>query len=117
MWTILTEAREIYKSPSGHDEESRFLEILLGDIHSQHARLLDLPQASDELRALLREGRSILDEVELGISAVKTQKRSRWKSFVSALKAVWGRDKIEGLMKRLGRLQSQVNAHLLYMTT
>jgi hypothetical protein len=116
LWTVLSEAREIYKSPAGETEESRFIEMLIADINRQNQNLMDRQETTDESRALLRESRAIADQVISGASMIKQKNRSRWKSFLSALKDVWGKDKTEALMTRLGRLQSQVTTHLLRTT-
>lgn len=116
-WKILGKAREIYRSPSGRDEESQFSELLLGDIHKQQALLSDLPEATEELRALQRESKSILNDVSYHISKLRTRKRSKLESTVAALRAAMTEDKVEGLIGRLERLQTQINTHLLRMTT
>lgn len=117
LWTVLSEAREIYKSPSGESEENRFIDVLIGDIEAQSHPLLDLPGSTSELNALVRESRDIANQVIAGASTVKRKSRSRWRSFSAALKDVWGRDKTQVLLSRLGRLQSHISIHLLRTIT
>jgi len=116
-WKILAEANSIYKSPTGASEEAAFLEKIVRDVNG-HADALAAFPGDGQLRELANETRAIASELLNGLSMLQARTgRSRWKSFVVALKEVWGRDKTESLLKRLQMLQDRINSHLHYITT
>lgn len=112
-WTILTEARTIHQSSSGLGEEAEFVDKLTHDVSLLDQRLLSSNGATGELHVLVKESQKIVSELRDGLSSLKTRKRgSKWQSCVAALKETWGRDKVSGLMTRLGTLQSRIMMHL-----
>jgi hypothetical protein len=118
LWTILSEARGIYKSPAGESDQARFIDMLVSDVDRQNEALLRIPRGMEngKLKDLVKESRAISNEIVSGASVLK-KSRSRWRCFLAALKEVWGRGKTDGLMRRLGMLQSQITTHLVAIMT
>jgi hypothetical protein len=117
-WAVLTEARTIYKSSDGASDEAGFLDTLVSDMRRQHDALISDPTAPKDLLKLVEKSKYIASELLKALTELQAQpKRSKWKSFVAALKEVWGKNKTESLLNRLLNLQSQINSHLISATT
>ncbi|KAK8057878.1 hypothetical protein PG996_011815, partial [Apiospora saccharicola] len=115
-WTVLTETRNIHQSSSGLSGEAEFVDHLIQDVAKLDEGLPSLVGVSGELQTLLDESKSIIGLLQNGLQAVKAGNRSKWSSFLSALKQTWGKDQVKDLTSRLGKLQIQVTRHLQVAT-
>ncbi|KAK8108438.1 hypothetical protein PG984_014239 [Apiospora sp. TS-2023a] len=115
-WTVLTEARSIHQSSSGLSGEAEFVDHLIQDVSKLDEGLPSLVGVSGELQTLLNESKSIIGLLQNGLQAVKAGNRSKWSSFLSALKQTWGKSQVKDLTSRLGKLQIQVTRHLQVAT-
>jgi hypothetical protein len=116
-WTVLSEARTIYRSSDGASDEAGFLDTLVSDVRRQHNGLISDPTAPKDLLTLIDKSKRIASELLKALADLQAQpKRSKWKSFVAALKEVWGKNKTESLLNRLLNLQGQINSHLISAT-
>jgi hypothetical protein len=110
---LIGESQKIYKSVSSASEDHIILDTVACDIH----RLCDsitVPEGcSDTLKQLTDDTKRISQEL-LGVLEKLTVKgqKTRWKSFVVAVRGVLGQEEIDSLARRLSRLQGQLNTHI-----
>lgn len=113
-WTLLTEAREIYKADSGASDNVIFLETIVNDIKDHDDRLAGSYANDPSLRKLVEDSRGITNQLSAALSSMKSGGRhSKWKSFKAALKEIWGDDKVKGLAENVNALQTRIARHLL----
>ncbi|KAK6822956.1 hypothetical protein PG987_014501 [Apiospora arundinis] len=102
-WTLLTEARNIHKSSSGLSGEAEFVNQLIRDV----AISRPTPAISNA------QSKNITGLLQKALQSVKAQgSRSKWSSFLSALKQTWGKEQVKDLTVKLASLQTQVTRHL-----
>ncbi|KAK7991112.1 hypothetical protein PG990_015392 [Apiospora arundinis] len=112
-WTLLTEARNIHKSSSGLSGEAEFVNQLIRDVAILDQRLPSQMHVGRELQDLLTESKNITGLLQKALQSVKAQgSRSKWSSFLSALKQTWGKEQVKDLTVKLASLQTQVTRHL-----
>ena len=103
----------IYKSSSGSGKENAVLHVIAADLSNLAINIADSPQHSYELRRLTAEGRGISQELLQALQKLRLQgQKSKWKSFIVALKEAWNHDKVNEIANRLSILQSQLNLHI-----
>ncbi|ETS75476.1 hypothetical protein PFICI_12420 [Pestalotiopsis fici W106-1] len=113
-WTLLTEAREIYKADNGASENVNFLETIVNDIKDRDDRSADAYTNNQNLKKLVEESRVITSQLSAALMSMKSEgRRSKWKGFKAALKEVWGDGQVKGLAEKVGNLQSQIARHVL----
>ena len=112
-WAILTEARTIHQSSSGFGSEAEFVDTITHDVSLLDQRLLSSTGATGELQVLVAESQKVVSALRDALSSLKTRKSGpKRQSCVAALKETWGRDKVSGLMTRLGTLRSRIMMHI-----
>lgn len=113
-WTLLTEAREIYKAESGASDNVIFLESIVKDIKDHDDQLADSHTKDESLQNLIEASREIAAQLSAALNSMKRKGRvSKWKSFKAALEEVWGDDKVKGLAEKVSTLQTRIARHLL----
>ncbi|KAI0170240.1 hypothetical protein BJ166DRAFT_190854 [Pestalotiopsis sp. NC0098] len=113
-WTLLTEAREIYKAESGASGNVVFLETIVNDIKDHDDRLADASTGDPSLQKLISSSRDITAQISAALTSMKEEDhRSKWKSFKAALKELWGDRKINELAEKVSTLQTRIARHML----
>lgn len=113
-WTLLTEAREIYKADTGTSDNVIFLETIVNDIKDLDGRLADSHTEDESLQKLILASREIASQLSAALTSMKTKGcASKWKSFKAALKEVWGDDKVRSMAEKLGSIQRRISRHVL----
>jgi hypothetical protein len=116
---LLSTGREIFDT--GTKKEYIELEVISRDLRSRADRLLlpaNIQTASgseheDSIEGLAFKCDGIAGELLATLDKLKLDSdRSKWTSFVQALKTQWHEDKIEALRTRLDRIGQAVNARL-----
>lgn len=115
-WTLLTEAQNIHKSASGLSGEAEFVDLLIQVVAKLDEGLLRQVPVGRELQKLLTESQKITTLLQNALHAVRAGKRSKWNSFLSALKQTWGKDQVKDLTSKLSSLQVQVTRHIQVAT-
>ncbi|KAK8061162.1 hypothetical protein PG997_015383 [Apiospora hydei] len=116
-WTVLTEARTIHHSSSGLNGEAEFVDRLIEDVVKLDEDVPSLVGVSEELQILLAESKNITALLQKALQSLKGRgNRSKWRSFLSALKHTWGKDRVQELTNKLGSLQAQVTRHIQVAT-
>ena len=118
-WSLLCESKRLYDSGTGVSAENEDLEMISNDL----LRLNDALTAPSsvgaipvQMRDLASQCKGIAQELLAVLDSVKEKgPRKRWKSLVAALQSVWKKEKIEGLVTRMERLRSQMQARLQWM--
>ncbi|KAE9373908.1 hypothetical protein N431DRAFT_374559 [Stipitochalara longipes BDJ] len=110
---LIGESQKIYKSVSSASEDHIILDTVASDIHRLCDSILIPEGCSDTLKQLTGDTRRISQEL-LGVLEKLTVKgqKTRWKSFVVAVRGVLGQEEIDSLARRLSRLQGQLNTHI-----
>lgn len=114
---LVAESRTIYQSANGASADSAVLKTIATDLSDLSAKLSSTQGSSvagAELGNLADECKSVADELHSALQRLQVKGHDRiWKSFVVALREVLQKDRIEGISKRLGALQRQLNTRLL----
>ncbi|KAI1744668.1 hypothetical protein F4680DRAFT_405708 [Xylaria scruposa] len=112
-WTLFTEARTIYRSSSGLSDDAIFVEQIVRDISLLNDNLADSRPISKELDSLVKKSRDLTAELLQALQAIAVKgRRSKWNSFASALRDVWGKDKIQSMTEKLQIVQMQISRHI-----
>ncbi|KAH8202377.1 hypothetical protein TruAng_003450 [Truncatella angustata] len=112
-WTLLTEAREIYKAETGASGNVTFIGTITKDIEYHDKRLEASHADNMELQELVKESRRITARLLGALEKMKTGRRhSKWKSFRAALGEVWGKSDIKDLTEKVEILQRQIARHV-----
>jgi len=122
---IVSMGKQIYKSSSGTSTESIELKSMIGDLVTIHEDL-QRAFAADGSRVNSKQEETLISLVNLcepiyeelrGIlesgQATKQGVHRKWRSFAVAVKMHWKEDQIHDMEKRLGRLQNQIDSHLI----
>jgi hypothetical protein len=109
-------ARTIYKSASSSSDEYAVLHVIATDLSRLSGEIMVSPEHPEGLRCLAAEAESISQELLGALQKLKLQgQKTKWKSFIIALKEAWNRDKVNEIAGRLSALQSQLNMHIQLM--
>ena len=111
-WKLLYEIKDLHDSSTGTLLENDTLERISNDLMSLNDDLT-APSAINAIPAPVRSLASQCKDVTIKLLDVLDDLKVRgshrkWKSFVQALRSVWKKEEIEGLMKRLERLRSEM---------
>ncbi|KAF8536103.1 hypothetical protein BDD12DRAFT_749607 [Trichophaea hybrida] len=98
---ILSKTQQIYRSADGALSENIDTELVTNDLVKMSAGLrVSLNSCAKEL----------LDALE----KLKADGRKRkWKSVRKALRAVWSKEEIDGIQKRLSSFRDEINLHIV----
>ncbi|KAJ3575179.1 hypothetical protein NPX13_g4125 [Xylaria arbuscula] len=110
---LIGKSKEVYNSASGASEDTTTREIIARDI-ARIGKSIVAPQGcSETLKELIGESDRISQELltALGKLRIKGHK-TKWKTFVVAIRGVWSEDEVEAMGTRLGKLQTQITTHL-----
>lgn len=108
-WKLVAGARQIYGSASESSNNSQTLEVLATSITELNDAIVIDAAIPDNLQKLSKECHTVARDLLAVIGKLRMKgKHKRWNSFAVALKEVWKQGKIDGLVERLQRLQSQL---------
>lgn len=108
-WKLVAGAHQIYKSASETSNDSYSLETLATSIIRLDDGMAVVNTVPENLRKLSNECRAVAKDLLVAIEKLRIKgKCKRWESFVAALKEVWSQRRINGIVGRLQRLQSQL---------
>lgn len=115
-WKLLSESRTIYHSDTGSSDDHVVLERIVKNLHPLVANLTISNTASDQLKDIATTCQNVSAQLLEALMKLEMHgQKSRWKSFVHALKNVWEQSQITNLTIQLEKAQNQLNTHLLFM--
>ncbi|RWA08934.1 hypothetical protein EKO27_g6160 [Xylaria grammica] len=115
-WKLLSSTREIYKIGEGSTSDTKFLHIIVQDIQSYNGRLVASHATNAALRGIITKANELSTKLLKATEKLTSSEKSRWGSFVVALRGVLGQKEINILTTQLEGLQKSVVAHIQYMT-
>ena len=115
-WKLLYEVKDLNDSSTGASLEHDTLEKISNDLLSLNNDLT-APSAINAIPAPIRDLAGQCKDVTIELLDVLNDLKvrgphKRWKSFVQALRSVWKKEEIEGLIKRLERLRDELQFRL-----
>lgn len=115
-WKLLSDSRAIYYSDTGSSDEHVVLEKIVKNLQPLVANLTISNTASNQLKDIATTCQNVSDKLREALLELEMKgQKSRWKSFVHALKNVWEQSQIIDLTNQLEKAQNQLNTHLLFM--
>ncbi|GAW17426.1 hypothetical protein ANO14919_068830 [Xylariales sp. No.14919] len=110
---LIGKSKEVYKSASGASEDNITLDIIARDIKRIGNSIVAPEGCPEALKELIGESDRISQELLAALDKLRIKgHKTKWKSFVVAMRGVWSEDEVESMGSRLGRLQAQIMAHL-----
>jgi len=115
-WKLFEGSQAIYKSAAGCSKNNEVLQFIADDLNRLSARVESSPVYEAELRALAERAKQVTKEL-LGLLATLQLRgeKTKWGSFVLALKEVCHRDRVKELYTRVSMLQNQLSMHVQMM--
>ena len=116
-WKLVSEAREIHHSSSGISADHDVLDSTTAHLHLIASKIKDVPTTvGADLRDIAFLCQEISNQILRALNKVKAQgSKSRWKSFLLALKATLAEGELGTLVDRLERAQKQLMMGMLFM--
>ena len=112
-WKLFGDTKMIYKSATSESEDNAVLSTIAEDVARLGDAVILLLECGDSLRVLINDAQGIARDLCGALNRLKVQgTKTVWKSFVVALKDVWGRRDIETFSHRLAKLQQQIASHI-----
>lgn len=124
--SIVSKGNQLYQSANGALVENAELEgatVRLKKLSNALRESLDqgLPQDSpaqsdQALQKICEECNAVSQELVGKLEKLKVHENhhhKKWKSFRQALKAVWSKEKIDGIREKLSRLRMELDIHVL----
>jgi hypothetical protein len=112
-----SKAREIHRSANGALEENDDLEVVIEDIAAVTKKFETLDNAqtgNDGLDTLCELCGKTAHELLTALKGLKTSgQKSRAKSARKALKAMWGKERVEEMKTRLEGYRNELQFHIL----
>ena len=116
---VIHDSKSLYSSSTGASAGNDILESISSDIIDLNDALT-APSAPgaipDSMRDLASKCKDVAVELLVTLDKIKVKGPHRkWKSFVQALRSIWGKEQIEELVKRMERLRSETQYRLQLM--
>ena len=116
---ILRDTKSLYGSSAGASAENDIVEAISNDIIILN-NALTAPSAPgaipDSMRSLASKCKDVAVELLEILDKIKVRGPHRkWKSFIQALRSVWEKEQIEGLIQRMERLRNETQYGLQLM--
>lgn len=111
---VIKGTQAISSSPSGSSEDNTYLRNRSVDVSCLIDGFLD-PQngCSHDLRDVLQDCKGIVQDLLHLLDSLKVKgPKTKWKSFVIALKEIWSQSRIEDFSAKLQELQVRINTHV-----
>lgn len=107
---IVSNSREIYKSSTGIPNDRVALKTVVDDLNKHSKQIEVSNNHPEDLRKLALQARAISEEVLAALAKIQVEgKNTRWRSFMSAFKEAWSREKIKEMTDQLSEVRSQMN--------
>ena len=112
-WKLFQEARDLYNSSTGASPENDILEVVSRDLSFRIHRVNAIAQRHvtipESMITLIYQCDKVANKLLKTLDLIKLQTpHKKWGSFVQALRSVWKKDKIAGLVRQLERLRDEV---------
>lgn len=115
-WKLLCETKSLYSSSTGITADNDVLEDIANDIICLDDALTASSAAGaipDQLKSLAGQCTEIAQELLVNLDKIRVKEpHKKWKSFVAALRSIWKKEQIHGLVVRLERLREQTQSRL-----
>ena len=119
---LLSNSKDIYRTLSGVSSEVEALRVIAEHVSSLSNRLVDdsstasTSHSDPELTRIARECKSIADSILHIVQGLHHGvRKGRWRTFIQAVREAGKHGQLQSLGLRLGGLQMQVNARLMYL--
>ncbi|KAK6840192.1 hypothetical protein PG987_006058 [Apiospora arundinis] len=112
-WKLLAGANEIYASGAGISDDAQFLDTITKDVRYYDERIVAVPNATPELKSLARQCDEIAQDLLESLDKLRIKgHKTRWNSFLVALRGVRSKKKVEQLTDKIAKIQSRMTAHM-----
>lgn len=114
-WGLLGSTVTIYRSASDSVPKNAVLEIIARDATQLSDNIIIMDDCPTNLKALATECKSVAGDLLVLLSKLRAKKgKSKWASFVLALKDCLSNGQAESFLQRLSWVQTQLNTHIQY---
>ena len=111
-WKLFQGTKSIYRSATGSSDENACLHLITTDLRCLSNGIQASENHPEDLRRLATEIKDLAGELLGALEELKLTDKSKWKSFLLAMKEVWKKEKIADMSGRLSKLQVQLNTHI-----
>ena len=125
---VLQDTKNLYESSTGASAENDVIETICNDIVNLN-RALTAPSVPgtipgsilnltipDYILNLASNCKGVAAELLQLLGKIKVHgPKRKWKSFIQALRSVWKKEQIEGLVRRMERLRDETQFRLQFM--
>ncbi len=110
---LIKGSQAIYKSFQPGSNHTAFLDTIARDCRSINDRIIHSFGCSKELESIIEKTKEIANELQDALGKLMVQgRKTRWKSFLLAIKEVMTHRDVEDMSNRLQMLQSHISMHL-----
>ena len=116
---VLQDTKNLYGSSTGASADNDLIETICNDLTNLNKALTapsDPGTIPDSIITLATKCQGVAVELLQLLDKIKVHGTKRkWKSFIQALRSVWKKEQIEGLVWRMELLRSETQFHLQLM--
>ncbi|RWA06363.1 hypothetical protein EKO27_g8741 [Xylaria grammica] len=115
---LVSGTREIMKSRSGFACDVNTLDAIARDALGLSGALAASPSLASSnttLQALVRECKTIADDLLAVLDKLRANEKKKWSCFVAAVRTVWSKGKVDEFVTRLGKVQTQISTHMHFL--
>ncbi|KAI1347984.1 hypothetical protein F5Y01DRAFT_328962 [Xylaria sp. FL0043] len=103
----------VYKSAAGTSIDNAIIESIAKDAQRLSSVLQDIEDCPKELEDLVIDSGSLAEDLLDLLAKLKVQgRKTKWKSFVAALKGIWDNHKVVSFLWKISSLQAQIGYHI-----
>ncbi|KAI0854566.1 hypothetical protein F4860DRAFT_499063 [Xylaria cubensis] len=115
-WKMFVEARAIYESAPGLTSSDRTIETIAKDVTELSTAITLSPVYGAELQNIAKECRLVADDLLAVLEKLKMSTgRSKYGSFLLALRKTWNKKDLDAFTGRLQKLQLQLTMRIHWM--
>ena len=123
-FVLVSKTKELHQAASGASNETVDFSIVARDIRFLSGKIVSSGSSSQQISDIAHHCDTVAEELLGAIAQLQPKQRllgsgkppTRWRSFRTALKWVWGKAHVEELKARLEWLRDQVTMHLVFDT-